>query len=341
MTLGRRLTVLLTATVLLVLAGTWTVLRGADHARQAHRAAAGDPPSEAGTVTLGPLPGGPRLLFRSMVWGPHRDELASVPLDHPGSTRTVSAPDCLRFHAAAGTGICLQAVHGVLEDHYRAVVLDAGLRERHHYDLAGVPTRARVSPSGRLVAWTVFISGDSYAGTAFSTRTSVLDTRTWTLQENLENYAITVDGKPHHAPDTNIWGVTFADDEHFYATVAGSGRTWLAAGDAVRHTLTTLHGNVECPSLSPDGTRIAYKKRVPDLPDDAPWRLYVLDLRTMAETATAEQRTLDDQALWLDGHTLAYALPSDDGTDLWTVPADGTGTPALLAPAALAPAVVR
>lgn len=33
-------------------------------------------------------------------------------------------------------------------------------------------------------------------------------------------------------------------------------------GDVTARTLTTVHRNVECPSLSPDGTRVAYKKRV-------------------------------------------------------------------------------
>ncbi|MER8188381.1 TolB-like translocation protein [Kitasatospora sp. NPDC094015] len=341
MTLRRRLTVLIIAVALLALAGSWTVLRAVQASRLGHRAAADDPRIEPGPVTLGPAAGGPRLVFRSMTWGDHRDELGSAPLADPAGTRTVAAPTCLRFHAAAGTGICLQAVHGLLEDTYRAIVLDADLHERRHYDLAGIPTRARVSPSGHLVAWTVFVGGDSYAGTDFSTRTTVLDTTTWTLQEDLESYAVTLDGKPYRAVDTNVWGVTFADDRHFYATLATGGRTHLVAGDAVDHTLTTLHDNVECPSLSPDGTRIAYKKRVPGLSEDAPWRLYVLDLRSMAETATTEERAIDDQALWLDDRTLAYALPGDDGTDLWTVPADGTGAPVLLAAAALAPAVVR
>ncbi|WP_329191655.1 MULTISPECIES: TolB-like translocation protein [unclassified Streptomyces] len=340
MTFARRLLVLCAAAAVLVAAGVWTVLRAGDEARGANRAADG-PPAKAGIVGLGPHTDGARLVFRSMTWGAQRDHLAAVPLTEPRGTRTVATPACLRFHAAAGTGVCLQAVHGVLEDTYRAVVLDADLHERRRYDLAGIPTRSRVSPSGNLVAWTVFVGGDSYAGTDFSTRTSILDTRTWTLQENLETYAITLDGKPYRSADTNIWGVTFADDEHFYATLATGGQTHLVAGDAIQHTLTTLHGNVECPSLSPDGTRVAYKKRVSGLSDDAPWRLYVLDLKTMGETATTEGRNIDDQALWLDDHTLAYSLPSDDSSDLWTVPAAGTGTPALLAPAALAPAVVR
>lgn len=53
--------------------------------------------------------------------------------------RTASGVHCLRFHAAAGTGICLQAVHGKLRDSYRAVLLDSRLREVRHYDVAGTP----------------------------------------------------------------------------------------------------------------------------------------------------------------------------------------------------------
>ncbi|MFC9331208.1 TolB-like translocation protein, partial [Kitasatospora sp. NPDC057015] len=94
-------------------------------------------------------------------------------------------------------------------------------------------------------------------------------------------------------------------------------------------------------SLSPDGTRIAYKKRVTGVDDAAPWRLYVLDLATMTETATAEQRSIDDQALWSDSSTLVYALPGDFGADLWTVPADGSGAATELLGAAVAPAYLE
>lgn len=88
----------------------------------------------------------------------------------------------------------------------------------------------------------------------------------------------------------------------------------------------------------PDGTRIAYKKRVKGLSADAPWRLYVLDLRTLHETPLAETRSVDDQAVWSDAHTLTYALPGDYGADLYTVPADGTGAPHRLTKAAVSPA---
>ncbi|MEV4612088.1 TolB-like translocation protein [Kitasatospora sp. NPDC049258] len=331
-----RLVILLLAVVLLGAAGTAAVRYAADRSGKRDQEQAGGPPVHPGTVSL--RPGGRQLVVRNLVWGPHRDELATVPADRPDGPRTVSGVKCLRFHAAAGTGVCLQAEQGVLEDTYRAVVLDSQLHELRHFPAAGIPTRARVSPSGHLVAWTVFVSGDSYAGTDFSTRTAIVDTRDWSLDDNLESFAVTKDGKPYRASDLNIWGVTFADDNRFYATLATGGQTYLVQGDVTARTLTTLHQNVECPSLSPDGTRVAYKKRVAGASPDAPWRLYVLDLATMTETATAEQRNIDDQALWADGGTLVYALPGDYGSDLWAVPADGSGEARRLMPSAVAPA---
>ena len=110
-------------------------------------------------------------------------------------------------------------------------------------------------------------------------------------------------------------------------------------GSLSRKSVTTLVENVECPSLSPDGTRVAFKKRV--LSRTSLWHEYVLDLRTLKETALAERHSVDDQATWLDDRTVAYALPAEGkvGTsDLWSVPADGTGKPRLLIAGASSPA---
>ena len=67
------------------------------------------------------------------------------------------------------------------------------------------------------------------------------------------------------------------------------------------------------------------------------WRLHVLDLRTMADTALAETRMVDDQAEWLDDGTVLYGL---EGA-VWSVPADGTGAPRQLLAGALSPAARR
>ncbi|MER6995565.1 TolB-like translocation protein [Streptomyces sp. NPDC000410] len=333
-----RLLILLLATAVLATVAVVSVVRAADRADERSRARPGEPQARPGTVSLLQPD---RLLFRNLAWGPERDRIASVPLDAPAGARTAAGQDCLRFHAsAAGTGICLRRKGGVVPGH-EAVVLDARLRPVRTFPVPGTPTRARVSPSGRLVAWTVFVSGDSYASGTFSTRTAIHDTATGTLVPNLEALTVLVDGRRHRATDHNFWGVTFAaDDNRFYATLATGGRTYLVEGDLRSRTVRTLRENAECPSLSPDGTRIAYKKRVPGLPADAPWRLHVLDLRTGTDTPLAERASVDDQALWYDAHTLVYALPGDFGADLWSVRADGVGRPRLLLKSATSPAVL-
>jgi hypothetical protein len=337
MTARARLLTLLVAVAVLAAVGVASVLHAAARAGERDRAQPGGPRIAPGAVTLDT---GKRMIFRNMAWGPYRDDLVSVPVTDPGGARTAAPIRCLRFYAAAGTGVCLRKVDGAVGESYLASILDARLRTLHDYPLAGIPSRTRVAPSGHLAAWTVFAGGDSYAGSQFSTRTSILDLRTWTLTPSLETYKIIKDGKPYHAADVNFWGVTFADDGHFYATLATKGQTYLVHGDIAARTVTTLRSNVECPSLSPDGTRLVFKKRVPGLSPDAPWRLYALDLRTMRETPLAEARSVDDQAVWADGNSVLYGLAGDFGDDLWSVPADGTGAPKRVAVAALNPAFI-
>ncbi|WP_432168871.1 TolB family protein [Streptomyces sp. 1222.5] len=335
--LGRRLLVLVTAVLVLAGVGTGIVLHAAARADRANQPRSGGPGVSAGKVSLDQRG---RLMFVNAAAGPHRTAVASVPAGDPGSGRTAASLKCARFYAAAGTGVCLQSVPGVLKQSNRALLLDAGLRTVRTFPLAGNPSRARVSPSGRFAAWTVFVSGESYSSAFFSTRTSILDTRTMRLTPSLETFSVVKDGKPYHASDVNFWGVTFAaDDDTFYATLNTANRTYLVRGSLSRRTVTTLVQNVECPSLSPDGTRVAFKKRI--LSRTNLWHEYVLDLRTLRETALAERHSVDDQATWLDDHTLAYALPSDGkvgSSDLWSVPADGSGTPRLLIAGASSPA---
>jgi dipeptidyl aminopeptidase/acylaminoacyl peptidase len=194
-----------------------------------------------------------------------------------------------------------------------------------------------VSPDGRYGSVTQFVAGHSYADVGgFSTTTTLIDLRTARKIGQLEDFAVTRDGRELTAKDVNFWGVTFArDHDRFYATLATGGKIYLVEGSVRARTMKTIHDGVECPSLSPDGTRIAYKKRVGA--GGKRWRLYVLDLRTMRETPLAETRSVDDQAEWLDDAHVLYGLHES----IWMVPADGGGRPLTYAPQADSPAVVR
>lgn len=264
-------------------------------------------------------------------------QVTTVGKDDPSGARAVSKTKCDRIYAAAGTAACLWA-DGVLGT-VKMRILDANLRERKAIPVTGIPNRVRVSPSGRIVAWTLFVGGDSYATLDFSTRTAIYDTKTGTLFKTLETFAVTLDGKPYQSIDVNYWGVTFTDDDNtFYATLYTKGHRYLVQGDFAKRTVRTVRDRVECPSLSPDGTKIAFKSAI-DGDYAKGWRLSVLDLATKRVTRTAETRSVDDQAAWLDDDTLAYVQQHADGTkDTWTVPADGSGKPALLRRNAHSPA---
>ncbi|MTD53130.1 TolB family protein [Amycolatopsis pithecellobii] len=290
----------------------------------------------AGRLSLAPAP---RILFRSTA--PDSDgRLATVADDDPAGPRSVSALSCLRVYAAAGTGACLRQ-DGALAT-FQIAILDADLNVGKEIPLVGVPNRTRVSGDGRLVAWTVFVAGDSYNNGRFSTRAGLIDLRTEDTVDSLEFLSVTLDGHPYVAADLNFWGITFAaDDNHFYATMSTAGHRYLVEGDIAAKTVRTIAENVECPSLSADGKRIAFKSAIDQDPAKG-WRLTVLDFATGARTPLAETRSVDDQPAWLDPDTIGYALPRGTGdSDIWAVPADGAGAPRLLIPHAESPAALR
>ena len=237
------------------------------------------------------------------------------------------------MYFAAGRGLCL--VPNRLFTAYRARIFDRSFRPRGEVSLEGIPSRARVSPDGRYGATTVFVAGDSYADGEFSTRTNIIDMQRATSLGNLEEFEVPPDGNRIRSPDFNFWGVTFArQSDRCYATLATKGRTYLVEGSIATRRMRVLHENVECPSLSPDNTRVAFKKLINR--NRGSWRLHVLDLRTMTETPLAETRSVDDQAEWLENGRILYGLDRD----VWVVRADGSGSPRKLLSRALSPAVV-
>jgi hypothetical protein len=237
---------------------------------------------------------------------------------------------CERVYYAGGRGICMGVAPSGVD--YDATVFDSSLRPLHRLALTGFPSRARVSSDGRLGAMTVFVSGDSYleSPSAFSTRTTIVDLSSGRQIAQLEQFDVSKDGKAFDAVDFNFWGVTFAaDPNRFYATLGSGDEHYLVEGDVRARTMRVLRDGVECPSLSPDGKQIAYKSRI----GEERWRLRVLEVASLEDHAVAETRSIDDQVEWLDDATLAYS----DERNVYTVPADGTGTAQLLVRDATSP----
>ena len=295
-------------------------------------------------VDIADIHAGRALLFRHTGL----DEsfgVASVERLGAGGGRRATPLRCDRVDFAGERGVCLTTdrfytTHAIM-------VFDGAFEPLHRLPLHGVPSRVRLAPDGRLAAVTVFVSGHSYLDEGFSTETSIVDTYSGERRiANLEELGVYRDGAPFRAVDFNFWGVTFAaDGDRFYATLGTGGTTHLVEGRVSTRRAEVVAEGVECPSLSPDQRRLAFKKRLP-LAAGLGWRLHVMDLRSGAVTPLAERRSVDDQAEWLDDSTILYALPDASAptpmvTDVWRVPADGGGAPELLLEGASSPAVLR
>jgi hypothetical protein len=298
----------------------------------------GAPAAPVATVTTG------RIFFRHTGVDAHHGQLAWREVAGEGAPHFVEQLACEVVHVSGGRGLCLTAKRGVVTT-YGAKLFDAAtFAVRAEVPLQGIPSRTRLSRDGRLGAFTVFASGHGYTNLDFSTQTLIVDANDGHVVADLEQFAVTKDGQPFKAKDFNFWGVTFTPDARgFYATLSSGGQHYLIRGDIASRSATVIHDNVECPSLSPDAQRVAYKKRY--LVDGRiVWQFHVLDLRTGVETPLPEKRNVDDQIEWLDDAHVLYALPAPDGsasTEVWSAPVDGRGEPVPYLRNAYSPAVER
>ncbi|MFC8682188.1 hypothetical protein ACFT30_11755 [Microbacterium ureisolvens] len=308
---------------------------------QASRAA----PSAVETTSPDGWASGERIVFRNTAVGEGYGLVASVPLADPAGARALTDAACDRVDATEDDFVCLRTERGIVPSYSATLYTNDG-EELAQWPLSGIPSRARFSPDGTLIATTAFVTGHSYAAVGFSTETTVhaLDGRDF---GNMEDYTLLIDGVPVAPVDRNYWGITFVDDTTFYATagLTTSGETYLVKGDLATRTLTAIAADVECPSLSPDGTRIAFKRVTAGSGPAVHWTPAIMDLATGdVQVLDAETRNVDDQIAWLDDQTILYGLPREDtagDTDVWSLPADGSGEPQLFIEHAWSPSVVR
>jgi hypothetical protein len=286
----------------------------------------------------------PHVVFLHSPSGDAYRRVAIAPLDAPDGQRYLTPLQCQRVYATAAEGLCLgnNYVAGIASP-YTAYSFDTAFNITQTYDAPGTPTRNRLSPDSSLGALTVFVTGHSYSDIAFSTSTTLVDTKAGQTITDLEKFQIERDGAPFQSVDFNFWGVTFArDSDHFYATLGTGGKTYLIEGQVSTQQATVMMENVECPSLSPDNTRIVFKQRKGG--DSRIWHLMVLDLSSMTVSPVpGEDRSVDDQAEWLDDNHILYGVQQEGSlaTDIWEAALDGSMQPTVFIHSAMSPAVVH
>jgi hypothetical protein len=167
------------------------------------------------------------------------------------------------------------------------------------------------------------------------------------IVEDFEKLKVLKDGSPIAAPDFNFWGVTFAKDTgKYFATLGTGGRRFLVEGSVDHDTVRVVREGVECPSLSPDGRHIAFKKRAAAADQRLGiWRIHVIDLATGREQVmAAEANEVDDQVEWVNNEEIVYSLPDSRASataHLWSLRIDGSSPPRQFTRHASSPAVLR
>ncbi len=194
-----------------------------------------------------------------------------------------------------------------------------------------------------MVGVTAFITGESYEQVGFSTRTTIA-TPGGKDYGNLQDFTIKIGDQVLTAEDRNVWGVTFAKDGNtFYATAASGKQTWLMRGSLAERTMVAVGENAECPSISPNGKLIAYKKRRADS-QPAHWDIAVLDIAKGTEQIYPLESGFDDQLEWLDSSTLLFGQPRTDNpgdADIFSMKLEAGASPQLFIEHAWSPSVQR
>ena len=276
-----------------------------------------------------------------------RPRIAFAPLADLEHGRIVTEIEAERVYAAGQRLVCLGSFPGAegrLED--GAFVLDENLRLVRTIPLIGLPSRVRASRDGTLAAVTLFVKGDSYAGAGFSTRTYVFDLDGRGPIRDLEKLKIKQGEIAIDSPDMNFWGVTFDEPPTRILVTLRSGDTrWLVDASLEKGEGREIHARVECPSLSPDRTRLAYKRLANTLP--LRWRIATLDLASDKERVLAgETRSIDDQVEWLDATHVVYAVSEPDArgvltANLWCLDVDSEEPAQAFLSRAQSPCIVR
>lgn len=274
------------------------------------------------------------------------DDYGRMAIRHVDGTRTLLDRRCLRLYVAAGNGVCLSQ-QDALVPQYTATLFDAAdpyQRDIKSYPMA-LPSRARITPDGATLSATGFVSGSSYTDIGGATATIVfIDSFASNELVSLSEFDIDSDDPKYAMEAADFWGTTFVDNDNFYVTGLFGADPEVMAGSLSTATLrpTTFKGS--CPSVSPDGETLVYKRTR----DGGGYDLVAVTLATGDNWVLNETRSADDQVEWLDDDTILYALhPVDDDAsvqpewDIWALDITPGSEPQMFLPNADSPAVIR
>lgn len=279
------------------------------------------------------------------------EDYTRLAVRHHDGSRTLLDMRCLRVHIAAGNGMCLADESNPVPD-FEQIFFRAdrdGFPVTRSYPIA-FPSRARISPSGTTASSTGFVEGVSYEDIVGKSVTVTLIDSVSRGQPPTVLNQFSIDGETSDVAGVQkFWGVTFLDDEEFWVTGLRGDAAELFTGRRSTRSLASTGLTGSCPSLSPDGNSLAYK-RTSSGPNG--FELVVRDLTTGEETVLDETRSFDDQVEWLDNDTLLYALHPDDADpstvgnvqpqfDIWSLDTTPGAEPELFLPSADSPAVIR
>ena len=298
----------------------------------------GQQASAAAATRRHPMPP-PFVIYRALAPPDVYGRVALASLSPEPEART-SMLQCARLHYAGGGGLCAaqESARGAVRN--VVYVFDPMLRRTRRVALDGIPTRLRVSPSGRIGAITSYSEEETDAGERLVTRTRIVDMRRGEVTADLGEFHVDNLHLPPIRGHVDVAGVAFErGDDRFFATLATETERYLVAGSLRERRLTAIRTGVASEGLSPDGRRLAVKRL---LPERGRWQLAVIDLSTWQEHDLLQgPRSVDDQVDWLDDEHVMYHDADGEGTALWMLPVDGNNGPRVLLKDAYSGAVQR
>jgi hypothetical protein len=196
---NRRLPLFSLATLALVVMALAWLRRDANH----------QPATAIAVATASRAATAPFLMYRTLAPPRAYGRVTIAPLDRL-EPRRLTPLRCTRVHYGGNRGLCLsEHAEGTTVSHV-ADVFDSAFRRHQRIELAGVPTRVRVSPDGRLASVTTYAEEESPAGERLAIESVLIDLAAGRVLADLREFALQSDD---HLVHVVVFGVELCDPQ--------------------------------------------------------------------------------------------------------------------------------